>query len=70
MPPVTSNQAVTPSPLDDEAATDAPAHERGAAAGDGTRTKSSVVESALTSVTGVALGGAAVWFLAPICFTC
>lgn len=27
-------------------------------------------ETVATTVTGMAIGGAALWFLAPICFTC
>lgn len=29
-----------------------------------------IAESVATAVTGTILGGAAVWFLAPICFVC
>lgn len=30
----------------------------------------SVVETVATTATGMVLGGAALWFLAPICFVC
>lgn len=30
----------------------------------------SVVETVATAATGMVLGGAALWFLAPICFVC
>lgn len=33
-------------------------------------TELTIVESVGTALTGVALGGAAIWFLAPICFNC
>jgi hypothetical protein len=30
----------------------------------------SVTETVATTATGIAVGGAALWFLAPICFVC
>lgn len=45
-------------PLSDSAGSDAEAP------------RPSITESVVTTVTGVTLGGAAVWFLAPICFVC
>lgn len=29
-----------------------------------------MTESVVTTLTGIAVGGATIWFLAPICFTC
>lgn len=43
-----------------EPATEAPA--------DGT--EPTITESVLTTLGGMIVGGAAIWFLAPICFTC
>ncbi|MCO8126863.1 hypothetical protein NHL50_06560 [Acidimicrobiia bacterium EGI L10123] len=37
---------------------------------EGTTDEPSVVETIATTATGVALGGAVLWFLAPICFVC
>lgn len=37
---------------------------------EGTADEPSVVETITTTAAGVALGGAVLWFLAPICFVC
>jgi hypothetical protein len=33
-------------------------------------TEPTITESVVTSLAGMVVGGAAIWFLAPICFTC
>jgi hypothetical protein len=39
-----------------------------AAPADGTEL--TITESVVTSLTGMVVGGASIWFLAPICFVC
>ena len=37
---------------------------------DRTADEPTVIETVATTATGMVLGGAALWFLAPICFVC
>ncbi|HSP04180.1 MAG TPA: hypothetical protein VLR27_11790 [Acidimicrobiales bacterium] len=45
---------------------DAPTEDEAARPGD----EPGAVETVATAATGMVLGGAALWFLAPICFVC
>ncbi|MFP5579460.1 MAG: hypothetical protein ACLGIZ_14705 [Acidimicrobiia bacterium] len=56
----TPHPAELPAPVPDPAAA--------AARADGT--EPTITESVATTLTGMVVGGAAIWFLAPICFVC
>lgn len=58
----------TPSPTTPTTAADAP--DDAAHGSHATDAPVTVTEAITTSVTGMLIGGAALWFLAPICFSC